>query len=146
MDNKPFDKPITMEMMDLYVKILEKQVAQMSTVVITIEDVNNKLNALNSHFSNGFKDDIVDNIEEMKDIIVAQIERVSTVAAALAVANDKSSIALAALADKNTVITLNQLDKSMSNVQSSLKVYAVTNAVGWSALIATIVLKLLGRM
>ncbi len=151
------DKPFTRDMMEIYVNVLEKQVSQMTIVVSTLHELNDKLNEIAAHFNNGFKTEIIERVDRSAEKLAEQIERVTTVAATLAVTNEKSamalsalneknSIALAALNDKNTATTIGTLDANMRDVKSAIKVATITNAIGWMGLVATIVFKLFGKV
>ncbi len=149
-------KPITRDMMEIYISVLEKQISQMTLIVATIEELNEKLGKIEDHFNNGFKGEIIERVDHSAEKITEQIERVTTVAATLAVTNEKSamalsalneknSVALAALNDKNTATTIGTLDANMRDVKSAIKISTITNIIGWTGLILTVLLKVFGK-
>lgn len=151
------DAPITKTIMIAYMSVIEKHTEQMSSVVINLEQISEKLGALEAHFNNGFKAAIIDNSEHSAEKILSQIDKVAATASALAAANEKASVALSALNeknsvalaslnDKNTTATMTLLDKSMGDIKSALKVNTITNIIGWGGLVVTIILKLFGKM
>lgn len=138
-------QPVTKEMMEIYVKVLEKQVSQMSLVATTLTELNTKLEKVEGHFTNGFKSDILEHITKTEDKIGSQIERVTSAAATLSIVNERNATTLAALNEKNAVAVMNKLEMSMAKIESMLKLSVISNVIGWGSLIVTILLKIFGK-
>lgn len=149
------NKPITKEMMEAYVSVLEKQVSQMSLVVTTLEELNDKLEKVEGHFNNGFKSEIKDHVTEqikevrdkteeaIKSLIVIQknVEKSTTSDKEL---NDKAYELTSAIKDK-----IGGLSAGIAELKSAIKIDRATNIIGLSTFIIgilTIILKLFGKL
>lgn len=148
-------KPITAEMMKAYITILEKQVSQMTLVVNTLEELNDKLEAVENHFHNGFKSDIVEHITNQIENIEERMNG-SIVDIAIIKQNVEKSTNLDRVINKTAseiTDTINdkigELKGNMMELQSSIKVDKAISIIGWSGFLlsmVTIILKLFGKL
>jgi predicted transcriptional regulator len=148
------DKPITKEMLEIYVVTLEKQVQQMSLVVKTLEELNEKIEKVDGKFYNLHSDlgDIIRN--QIKDL-TDKIERALTT---LYLVKEQVNETVQADKDLNTKAyelaeeVKNKIDDvsgSVSELQTSIKIDRAVNIIGWASFLLsmlTIILKLFGKL
>ncbi len=148
-------KPVTTEMMKAYITILERQVSQMTLVVNTLEELNDKLEKVEGHFHNGFKTDITEHITEQVDNVMEKIEKALTTIYIIKEHVQNSTEADKEIMSKAYMLTNEVKDKissvkgDLAELKSAIKVDRVTNIIGWSTFIVTmitIVLKLFGKL
>lgn len=148
-------KPVTTEMMKAYITILERQVSQMTLVVNTLEELNDKLEKVEGHFHNGFKSEITDHITDQVDSVMEKMEKTLTTLYIIKEHVQKGAEADKELASRAFILTNEVKDKistvraDVAELKSAIKVDRVTNIIGWSTFIITmitIVLKLFGKL
>jgi hypothetical protein len=141
------DAPITKEMMELYVEVLQKQVQQTTLIVKTLEELNDKLNDINKHFTNGFKSDITDHISSHVSNVVAQMEKT------MLRYEDMEEVQHKEMNDKVYELRDEMKDSfvlikdHVTELKSAIKVDNVTNLIGLGTFvlgILTIILKVFG--
>lgn len=142
-------------MMEIYVRVLEKQVQQMTLVVTTLEELNDKLEKVEGHFHNGFQSEITNHITAQINVVTDKMEKALTTIYMI-----KEYVARGEEADKGLNkqaydLTTEIKDKisglkgDMAELKSSIKVDRVTNIIGWSTFILAMLgmlLKLFGKM
>lgn len=148
-------KPVTVEVMRAYIDVLEKQVSQMSLVVKTLEELNYKLEKVEGHFHNGFRTDIKDHVAEQISSVSSKIDTISTTLyvakenlGRAAGAEEKINKQAAELAN-DIKDKIGALKSDMGELKSAIKVDRITNIVGWSVFISsilTMILRLWGKI
>lgn len=155
MSNMDDKRPITADVMKAYISVLEKQVQQMTLVVTTLEELNDKLEKVEGHFHNGFKSEITNHITNQIDAVTEKIEKALTTIYIV-----KEYVTRAEESDKemnNKAFTLTAevkekisgLKADIAELKSAIKVDRVTNIIGWSTFILTMMgmlLKLFGKL
>lgn len=151
-DNK---KPVTHEMMQLYIQVLEKQVQQMTLVVTTLQELNDKLEKVEGHFHNGFKSEIKDHITSQISDMIEKISEISTTIALI-----QQNVEQATISDKElgeNAFSLNNeikekigsLRSDVAELKTSIKIDRATNLIGLGTFVlglVTIILKMFGRI
>lgn len=155
MSNTDDKKPVTAEVMRAYISILEKQVQQMTLVVSTLEELNEKLEKVEGHFHNGFKSEITNHITDEIGEVREKIEKALTTVYMIKDYTERIEDANKELADQAYELTNEIKDKisalkgDIAELKSAIKVDRVTNIIGWSTFIIsfmTVVLKLFGKI
>ena len=148
-------KPVTADVMRAYISVLEKQVQQMTLVVTTLEELNEKLEKVEGHFHNGFKSDITDHITEQINVVMEKIEKALTtiyivkdyVARAEETNKDLNSKAYELTNDVKEKI--GGLKGDIAELKSAIKIDRATNLIGLGTFIIgilTIILKMFGKL
>lgn len=149
------DKPITKETMEIYIRVLEKQVQQMTLVVTTLGELNDQLEKVESHFHNGFKAEIAEHITDGTNVIMEKIEKALTTIymikefVARAEDSDKEMNNRAYALTNDIKDKISGLKGDVAELKSAIKVDRVTNIIGWSTFILAMVgmlLRLFGKM
>jgi len=152
MDDK---KPITADVMKAYISVLEKQVQQMTLVVTTLEELNDKLEKVEGHFHNGFKSEITSHVTDQIDNVMEKIEKALTTIymikefVARAEESDKEMNNKAFMLTNEVKDKISGIKGDVAELKSAIKVDRVTNIIGWSTFILTMVgmlLKLFGKL
>lgn len=155
MSNTDDKKPVTAEVMRAYISILEKQVQQMTLVVTTLEELNDKLEKVEGHFHNGFKSEITSHITDEIGEVREKIEKALTTVYMIKDYAERIEDADKELAEQAYELTNEIKDKisalkgDIAELKSAIKVDRVTNIIGWSTFIIsfmTVVLKLFGKI
>jgi len=155
MSNIDDKKPITAEVMRAYISVLEKQVQQMTLVVTTLEELNDKLEKVEGHFHNGFKSDITNHVSEQIANVMEKMEKALTTIYIIKEYAAKAEEADKELGKQGYDLTselkekVSGLKADMAELKSSIKIDRVTNIIGWSTFIVTIVgmlLRLFGKL
>ena len=155
MSNLDDKKPITADVMRAYISVLEKQVQQMTLVVTTLEELNEKLEKVEGHFHNGFKSEITDHITEQIRVVTEKMEKALTTVYII-----KDYVAKMEEADKEQATRAYELTNELkdkisglkgdiSELKSSIKADRITNIAGLGTFvlgILTIILKLFGKL
>jgi len=149
------DKPITKETMEIYIRVLEKQVQQMTLVVTTLEELNDKLEKIEEHFHNGFRSEITEHITGQITVVTEKIEKALTTIYII-----KDYVARAEETNKelnNKAYNLsdeikekiNGLKGDVVELKSAIKLDRATNLIGLGTFIIgilTIILKMFGKL
>lgn len=148
-------KPITADIMRAYISVLEKQVSQMTLVVTTLEELNEKLEKVEGHFHNGFKSEITEHITDQIDGVMEKIEKALTTIymikefVARAEESDKELVSRSFALTNEIKDKISGIKGDVAELKSAIKVDRVTNIIGWSTFILTMVgmlLKLFGKL
>lgn len=148
-------KPITADVMKAYISVLEKQVQQMTLVVTTLEELNEKLEKVEGHFHNGFKSEITEHVTERIDAVMEKMEKALTTIYII-----KEYVSQAEESDKlinNKAYELtNEVKEKISGLSSdigelktAIKIDRATNLIGLGSVIlgfVTIILKMFGKL
>jgi uncharacterized protein Yka (UPF0111/DUF47 family) len=149
------DKLITREVLEAYISILSKQVEQTSLMIKTLEELNDKLTNIEGHFSNGFRQDIIDHTTNQIAEVIDRLEKSLTT---LYLVEDHTKLItdieknLNATAYKMTTEVkdkIGELKGLIGELNASMKVEKAVSIIGWSSFILsmlTIVLKLFGKI
>ena len=149
------DKPVTADVMRAYINVLEKQVSQMTLVVSTLEELNDKLEKIEGHFTNGFRSDIMEHTTKQITAVLDKIEKSLTT---LYIVKDHVEDAAdfdRSINDKVFALTneikdkINGLNANVNEFRSAIKIDRAINIVGWSAFIIsiiTVLLKAFGKL
>jgi len=141
--------------MRAYISVLEKQVQQMTLVVTTLEELNDKLEKVEGHFHNGFKSEITNHITDQIADVKEKMEKTLTSVymikeyAARAEDSDKEMSSRAYELTNDVKEKISSLKGDMADLKSSIKVDRITNIIGWSTFIVTMVgmlLRLFGKL
>lgn len=148
-------KPVTVDVMRAYVSVLEKQVQQMTLVVTTLEELNDKLEKVEGHFHNGFKSDITSHITDELFSVKEKLEK-SLIALYIVKDNVEKSTSLdKSLNDKAHLLSNDIKDKiadlkgDVSELKTSIKIDRATNLIGLGTFVlglVTIILKMFGKI
>lgn len=155
MSNIDDKKPVTTDVMRAYISVLEKQVQQMTLVVTTLEELNDKLEKVEGHFHNGFKSEITSHISEQIAAVMEKMEKALTTIYILKDYSTRGEGADKELGDK--VYTVNNeikekiggLKADISELRSAIKLDRATNLIGLGTFIIgilTIILKMFGKI
>lgn len=141
--------------MKAYISVLEKQVQQMTLVVTTLEELNDKLEKVEGHFHNGFKSELMEHTTKQITAVSDKIEKSLTT---IFIIKDYVERAEEADKEQNTrsyALTNEIKDKisglkgDVAELKSAIKVDRVTNIIGWSTFILSMMgmlLKLFGKL
>jgi predicted transcriptional regulator len=152
MDDK---RPVTADVMRAYISVLEKQVQQMTLVVTTLEELNDKLEKVEGHFHNGFRSEITGHITDQIANVMEKMEKALTTIYIIkdyverAEESDKDMSSKAYELTNDVKEKISGIKGDMAELKSAIKVDRVTNIIGWSTFIVTmitIVLKLFGKL
>lgn len=155
MSNIDDKKPVTADVMRAYISVLEKQVQQMTLVVTTLEELNDKLEKVEGHFHNGFKSEITNHVTDQIDGVMEKLEKALTTAYIIKEYAARGEEADKELVDRAFALTNEVKDKisgikgDVAELKSAIKVDRVTNIIGWSTFILTMLgmlLKLFGKL
>lgn len=130
-------EPLTNEMMALYIQVLEKQVSQMVTVVNTLEELHDQMKAIEHHFNNGFKSEIMEHTTEQSMLLLDKAEKSLT-----------TTYINKELLEK-AVIDFRDAKGLMTEIRNNIKIDRGINIIGWSAFIIsmlTVLLKAFGKL
>ena len=141
--------------MKAYISVLEKQVQQMTLVVTTLEELNEKLEKVEGHFHNGFKSEITEHVTERIDAVMEKMEKALTTIYII-----KEYVSQAEESDKlinNKAYELtNEVKEKISGLSSdigelktAIKIDRATNLIGLGSVIlgfVTIILKMFGKL
>lgn len=155
MSNLDDKKPVTTDVMRAYISVLEKQVQQMTLVVTTLEELNDKLEKVEGHFHNGFKSDITGHVTEQISNVAEKIEKALTTIYII-----KDYVAKSENADKEMTTRAYELTTELkekigglkgdiSELKSAIKLDRATNLIGLGTFIIgilTIILKMFGKL
>lgn len=148
-------KPVTTDVMKAYISILEKQVQQMTLVVTTLEELNDKLEKVENHFHNGFKSDITNHVSEQVFIITEKIEKALTTVYIIKEHVENATDTDKQLNDKAYDLTnevkekISGLKGDISELKTAIKIDRATNLIGLGTFvlgIVTIILKMFGKI
>ena len=155
MANTDDRKPVTIEVMKAYIEILEKQVSQMQLVVSTLGELNEKLEKANDYLHGGLKENIAEQIQEHTTNIMGKLEKALTTIYIIegyvksAAKDDKESV------DRTYKLTTEIKDKigslkgDVADLKNAMKVERVTNIIGLSSFLVTmitLILKLFNKL
>lgn len=149
------DTPVTNEMIELYVRVLEKQVSQMTLVVNTLEELNDKLENIEAHLSNGMKSDINEHTTKHMSTVLDKIEKALTTLYIVKDHVEEATEFDRAINDKVFVLTneikdkINAVNANVAEFRSAIKIDRAINVVGWSTFILsmlTVILRAFGKI
>lgn len=155
MSNMDDKRPVTADVMRAYISVLEKQVQQMTLVVTTLEELNDKLEKVEGHFHNGFRSEITGHITDQIANVMEKMEKALTTIYIIkdyverAEESDKDMSSKAYELTNDVKEKISGIKGDMAELKSAIKVDRVTNIIGWSTFIVTmitIVLKLFGKL
>lgn len=146
---------VTTDVMRAYISVLEKQVQQMTLVVTTLEELNNKLEKVEGHFHNGFKSEITSHISEQNAVIMDKIEKALTTVylikdyATRGEGADKEMGTRAHNLSDEIKEKISGLKSDVSDLKSAIKIDRATNLIGLGTFVVgilTIILKVFGKI
>jgi len=148
-------RPVTTDVMRAYISVLEKQVQQMTLVVTTLEELNDKLEKVEGHFHNGFKSDITNHITDELFTVKEKLEKALTTLYIVKDNVEKSTASDKALNDKAYELTndikekIGVLKGDIAELKTSIKIDRATNLIGLGTFVlglVTIILKMFGKI
>src|SRR6266516_7611337 len=116
--------PITKETMEIYITVLEKQVSQMTLVVSTLEELNDKLEKVEGHFHNGFRSDITEHVTEQVSNVMEKTEKGLTTTYLI-----ESSITRVEELDNEIKDKIGGLKGDIAELKSAIKIDNATNLI-----------------
>ena len=148
-------KPITADVMRAYISVLEKQVQQMTLVVTTLEELNEKLEKVEGHFHNGFKSEITEHVTEQIDTVMEKMEKALTTIYIIKEYVSRAEESDKLINDKAYELTnevkekISGLKGDVAELKSAIKIDRATNLIGLGTFIIgilTIILKMFGKL
>lgn len=142
-------------MMEIYIKVLEKQVQQMTLVVTTLEELNDKLEKVEGHFHNGFKTEITNHITVQIGSVMEKMEKALTTIYMIKEYTGRDEETSKEAATRAYDLTneikekIGGLKGDMAELKSSMKIDRATNLIGLGTFvlgIVTIILKMFGKI
>lgn len=146
---------VTTDVMRAYISVLEKQVQQMTLVVTTLEELNDKLEKVEGHFHNGFKSEITNHISEQNAIVMDKMEKALTTIYIIKDYVARGEGADKELGEKAYNLTneikekIGGLKSDVVDLKSAIKIDRATNLIGLGTFVVgilTIILKMFGKI
>ena len=141
--------------MRAYISVLEKQVQQMTLVVTTLEELNEKLEKVEGHFHNGFKSEITEHVTERIDAVMEKMEKALTTIYIIKEYVSRAEESDKLINDKAYELTnevkekIGSLKGDVAELKSAIKIDRATNLIGLGTFIIgilTIILKMFGKL
>jgi membrane-associated HD superfamily phosphohydrolase len=148
-------QPVTQEMIQIYVSALEKQVAQATLIVKTLEELNDKMKEVNAHLTNGLKSEITNHVTQEIDKLYEKIESSSNMVAiirehiseVLDVEKAKAEISRDQIEQIKDLIVSTKME--IVNLKSSMKIDRAISIGGLASFVLTMltmILRMWGKL
>jgi hypothetical protein len=149
------ETPVSKEMLELYVAVLEKQVSQATLIVKTLEELNDKIKEINAHFTNGFRSELMEHTTKEITELAHKLEKTLTIASIVEDNVKKGVDTEKNLSHQAYELATEMKDKisalkgDVAELKASMKVERAISITGWSTFILaliTLILRAAGKL